>query len=305
MSFQVTDAFVLQFTGNVRLLAQQVDSRLRGTILEQEIPAEGGYFEQIGQAPARKRQSRHADSPLMNTPHARRRIAPYDYEWGELVDQLDKVKMLIDPVSGYAQAAAAAMNRAVDDEIIAGFFGTAYTGHTGSTAVTWPNGNSEVTPTLPAGLQIAVNDTSYGNVSGNTGLTVGKLIKAKMTLLAAEGDTTEEHYIAVNGAQLGNLLATTEATNADYNTVKALVRGEIDTFLGFKFIHSERLLLNGSGYTRVPAWRKSGMGLGIAKDMEARVAERADKGFAWYVYAMESIGASRLEENKIVEIICA
>lgn len=305
MSFQVTDAFVLQFTGNVQLLAQQMDSRLRGCVIEQEIPAEGGYIEQIGQTAARKVQARHGDSPLMNTPHARRRIAPYDYDWGELTDKLDMVRMLIDPTSAYAQAAAAAMSRAIDDEVLNAFFGVAYTGHTGSTSVTWPNGNSETTPTLPAGLQIAVGDTSYGNVSGNTGLTIGKLIKAKMTLLAAEGDTTEEHYIAVNGAQLGNLLATTEVTNSDYNSVKALVNGTIDTFMGFKFIHSERLLTNGSGYTRVPAWRKSGMGLGIAKDMETMVDRRGDKRFAWYIYADESIGASRLEENKIVEIICA
>jgi hypothetical protein len=305
MSFQITTAFVQQFTGNVQLLAQQMESRLNGCVLTDNITGESAYMEQIAPTSARKRISRHEDSPIMNTQHLRRRIAPYDYEWGDLVDREDKVRLLIDPVSTYAQNAAAAMNRSKDDEIINAFFATAYTGHTGSTTVTWPNGDAESSPTTPAGTQVAVNDWTYGNGSGNVGLTISKLISASVALDAAEGDENEERFIAIGAKQKGNLLATTEATNADYTAVKALTEGKIDRFMGFRFIHSERLLTNGSGYTRVPAWRKSAMGLGISKDIEGRIAERADKNFATYVHASETIGASRLEEVKLVELICA
>lgn len=304
MSFTVTDAFVQQFTGAVRLTAQQSTSRLRGCVMEDTITGEAAYLEQIAPTAARKRTSRHSDSPVMNTQHLRRRISPYTYEWGDYIDGADKVRMLIDPANSYVMAASSALNRGLDDEILAGFFGVAYTGHSGSTSVTWPNGNAESTPTQPAGTQVAVNDWTYGNGSGNSGLTISKLISAKVALDAAEGDD-EERYIAVKGIQLGNLLATTEATSADYNSVKALVNGAIDTFMGFKFIHSERLLLNSSSQTRVPAWRKSGIGLGVAKDISSRVAERADKSFSWYAWAGMDAGAARLEEAKIVEIICA
>jgi hypothetical protein len=304
MSFTVTDAFVQQFRGNVFYLAQQEATRLRPTVIEDTITGEAAYLEQLAPTAAVKRTARHKDSPIMNTQHLRRRVAPYDYEWGDLVDKLDKVRLLIDPTSAYARAAAMAMGRGYDDEIIGALWATAYTGHTGSTAVTWPNGNSESTPAAPAGTQVLVNDWTYGNGSGNTGLTISKLISASVALDAAEGDEDEERFIIVGAKQKGNLLSTTKATSGDYAAVKALVDGKIDRFMGFKFIHSERLLTDASGYTRVPAYRKSAIGIGIASDIWTRIAERPDKAFSWYVYAAMSIGASRLEEVKLVELKC-
>jgi hypothetical protein len=305
MSFSITDAFVQQFTGSVRMLAQQSTSRFRGRVLEDQITGDSAYMEQLAPAVARKVSTRHADSPVANMQHLRRRLAVYDYDQGDLIDKLDKVKLLIDPASEYTVNLSAAMRRGQDDEVIGAFFATAYTGHTGATAINWPSGNSESAPTAPAGTQVLVNDWTYGNGSGNTGLTISKLTSAKVALDAAEGDEEEERYIAVTSKQLGNLLATTEATSADYNTTRALVDGKIDKFMGFNFIHSERLLTNASGFTRVPVWRKSAMGLGIAKDIEGNVAERADKRFSWYAYVSMSIGASRLEEAKLAEIVCA
>jgi hypothetical protein len=305
MSFTVTDAMVQQFGSNVRHVAQQAVSRLRGKVFEENITGESAYMEQMAPTTARKVTTRHADSPIMNTQHLRRRVAPYDYDWGDLVDKADKLRLLIDPQSEYAKAGGMAMRRGQDDEIIGAFFSTAYVGHSGSTAISWPNGNSETSPAQAAGTQVAVNDWSYGNGSGNIGLTVSKLISATVALDAAEGDDEEERYILCKAKQKGNLLATTEATSADYNTVRALVDGKIDTFMGFKFLRSERLLQNSSSYDRVPAWRKSAMGLGLAQDVEPNSAPRPDKKFAQYVYVDMTIGASRLEESKLVEIICA
>ena len=309
MSFTVTDAFVQQFTGNVWYLAQQVESRFRGKVLEDQITGESAYMEQVAPSAAQKITSRHSDSPIMNTQHLRRRLAPYDYGWGDLVDNLDKVKLLIDPTSTYARTGAMAMNRGQDDEVIAAFFGTAYTGHSGGTVLTWPNGNSESAPTAPAGTVVAVNDWAYGNGTGNAGLTISKLVSASVALDAAEGDEGEDRYMAVKAAQKGNLLATTEATLKEFGVAKddlaPLRDGKIAFIMGFQLIHSERLQTNVSSQTRVPAWRKSAMGLGINKDISARMAERPDKRFSMYVYLDMSIGATRLEESKLVEIVCA
>lgn len=304
MSFTITDAFVQQFTGNVRFLAQQQDTRLRPAVIEDMITGESAYMEQMAPTAARPIQSRHADSPIMNTQSLRRRVAPYGWNWGDLVDKLDKVRLLIDPASAYARNAAFAMRRAVDDVIIASFFGAAYTGHTGSTQITWPNGNSESSPTAPAGTVVAVSDWTYGNGSGTAGLTISKLISAVVALDAAEGDEEEERYIVLGARQKGQLLATTEATSADYNDVRALVDGKLTRFLGFNVIHSERLQTDSSGYYRIPAWRNSAMGLGVAQDIEGQVAQRPDKNFSWQVYSDMSIGATRLEEAKLVEIKC-
>jgi hypothetical protein len=151
MSFTVTDAMVQQFSGNIRLLAQQQMSRLRPCVLEDTITGEASYMEQIAPTQARKKQSRHQPTPIMNTQHLRRRVAPYDYDWGDVVDRLDKARLLNDPTSTYAQNAAYAMARAYDDEIIGAFFATAFTGHAGGTSVVWPNGNAESAPTTPPG----------------------------------------------------------------------------------------------------------------------------------------------------------
>jgi hypothetical protein len=309
MSFTVTDAFVQQFTGNVWYLAQQVESRFRGKVLEDQITGESAYMEQVAPSAAQKITSRHSDSPIMNTQHLRRRLAPYDYGWGDLVDNLDKVKLLIDPTSTYARTGAMAMNRGQDDEVIGAFFGTAYTGHSGGTVLTWPNGNSESAPTAPPGTVVAVNDWAYGNGTGNSGLTISKLVSASVALDAAEGDEGEDRYMAIKAVQKGNLLATTEATLKEFGVAKddlaPLRDGKVAFIMGFQLIHSERLQLNGSSQTRVPAWRKSAMGLGINKDISARMAERPDKRFSMYVYLDMSIGATRLEESKLVEIVCA
>lgn len=304
MSFTITDAFVQQFTGNVASLAQQSKSRLRGTVIEDTLTGEKTYLEQLAPTAARKVLARHSDSPLMNQLHLRRQIAPYDYDVGDLIDKEDKVRLLVDPTSAYAKNFASAMGRAWDDEVIAASWATAYTGHAGATSITWPNGNSEGYVTMPGGTQVAVNDWTYGNGSGNVGLTISKLIYASVALDQAEGDEDEERYILIGAKQKGNLLATTEATSADYNTVRALYDGKIDTFMGFKFLHSERLQLDGSGYTRVMAWRKSALGMGIAADVWSMASQRDDKRYSWYAYSAASWGASRLEEPKLVEIKC-
>jgi hypothetical protein len=305
MSFTISESFVLQFGANVMELAQQRVSRFKGHVYEDQITGEAAYLEQLAPTAARKVTARHADSPMMNSQWLRRRIAPYDYDWGDLIDRLDKVRLLIDPESHYTRNAGRALGRAYDDEIIAAGFGTAWAGHAGSIAITWPNGNTESNPAQPGGTQIAVNDWTFGNGSGNAGLTISKLISAKVALDQAEVDEDEERYLAATGRQLGNLLATTEATSSDYNTVKALVRGELDEFLGFKIIRSERLLVNALGQTRCMAWGRMGLGLGVAKDISPQAGPRPDKRFAQYIYCDMSIGAARLEEARVVEVICA
>jgi hypothetical protein len=307
MSFSVTDAFVNQYSGMIRHNAQQKYARLRPAVYEEPLVGESLYLEYLAPTAARKSQARHEDSPIMNSQHLRRRLSPYSYKWGDLIDKEDKVRMLIDPTSPYSLAGAYAMQRGVDDELIGGMWATAYAGHAGNTSITWPNGSGESTPSQPAGKQIAVNDWSFGNGSGNAGLTISKVISGRVALLAGEGDEDEEVYIACSGVQFGNMLATAEFTSGDYSELKALSNKKWHgmSALGVTWLHSERLQLNASGYRRVPMWRKSGIGLGVASDISGRVGERPDKSFSWQVYADMVIGAARMEEVKLVELVCS
>jgi hypothetical protein len=287
MSFQVSTAFVQQYTTNVSLLLQQRGSKLRDAVTVGSYTGKAAKaVEQIGAVTAQARTSRHADTPLISTPHDARWVFPTDYEWADMVDDQDKLRMLIDPTSPYAVNGAYALGRAMDDLIITAALGTAMTGENGSTSTAFAT----------ATQQIAV---------GGTGLTVAKLRQARRILMANEVDVAMDPlYIAVTAQQMDNLLGTTEVTSSDYNTVKTLVSGDVDTFLGFKFIQVERLGLDGSGDRRCIAWAKSGLHLGLWNDITTKISERADKSYATQVYVKGTFGATRTEEEKVVEIIC-
>lgn len=283
MSTQVNTAFVQQYSANVQMLSQQMGSRLRDTVRVESMTGKNAFFDQVGSATAQKRTTRHGDTPQIDTPHARRRVSLVDYEYADLIDDQDKIRMLIDPTSAYARAAAAAMGRAIDDEIIAAATGTAYTGETGSTSTA-----------LPAAQQIA---------NGGTDLTVAKLREAKKILDLSDVDPSIPRYIAVGPDQIENLLSDTNVTSADFNTVKALVQGEVTAFMGFNFIMTNRLAKSGN-IRSCFAWAEDGLALAIGKDVNARIDERADKGYATQVYYCMSIGSTRMEEDKVVQIDC-
>jgi hypothetical protein len=255
---------------------------------ETDINGKVAFWDQVGATAAREINERHGDSPLMNTPHARRRCHLTDWDWGDLIDKPDKVRTVKDFTSPYVQNAGFAMGRAIDTVLIRSFFGVAFTDETGSTSTSFPSSQ-----------QIAVN---FGGT--NVGLTVEKLREARRLLKAANVDMTDPMHIAMTAKQKDNLLGTTQVTSSDYNTVKALVQGDVDTFMGFKFLETELLEVDGSSHRRLPCWSKTGMKLGIGADIVARITERADKRFSTYVYFCMTIGATRMEEVKVVEIKC-
>jgi len=281
MSSQVTTAFVQQYSANVQMLSQQMGSLLRDKVRVESITGKNAFLDQVGSVTAVEKTSRHSDTPQIDTPHARRRISLSDYEFADLIDQQDKVRLLIDPTSSYAQAAAMAMGRAIDDVIISAALGTAYTGETGSTST--------------------ANANSIAHGSG--GLTVAKLRTAKQTLDLSDVDPSIPRHIIVSPRQISDLLNITEVTSADFNTVKALANGEINTYLGFNFIVSNRLALSSTTRSCI-AFAQDGIALGIGKDVNARIDERADKSYATQVYYCMSIGATRMEEDKVVEVQC-
>ncbi len=193
--------------------------------------------------------------------------------------------MLIDPTSSYARAAAAAIGRAMDDEIIDALGGTAKTGKDGTTSTAFP-----------ASQKIAV---------ASSGLTIAKLVNAKKILDQNNVDASIKKYIVVSPEQIEDLLNNTTVTSSDFNTVKALAQGDISSFVGFEFIVSNRLSVDGSSDRLCYAWAQDGVKLAIGKDVMARVEERADKSFSTQVYYCSTFGATRMQEDKVVEIACS
>jgi len=282
MSNQITTAFVQQYSNNVQMLSQQKGSLLRNTVDSETIVGKNAFFEQVGQAVAQKRTTRHADTPQIDTPHSRRRVSMVDYEYADLIDKQDQVRTLIDPTSSYAQAAAFALGRSMDDEIISAVSGNAFSGETGSTTVA-----------LPSAQKITE--------SGTDGLTLAKLREAKEKFDSASVDPSIPRYIVVGPKQISDLLGTTQVTSSDFNTVKALANGEINSFLGFNFITSNRLSIASSKRLCL-AFAMDGIKLALGQDIMTRIDERSDKGYATQVYVCMTMGATRMEEEKVVTV---
>jgi len=293
MSFNVTTHFVQQYTTNVQMLLQQKGSKLRTTVSTGSYTGKAAKaVEQIGPVNAQKRTIRHADTPLISTPADARWVFPNDYEWADLIDDQDKLRMLIDPQSAYAQNGAYALGRAMDDEIVNSFFGTSKTGENGSTDTVFATASQTV-------LQ-GVGST------GATGLNIAKLREAKRILMANEVDIDNEQlFVVITAQQHDDLLNEAQAISLDYNTRPVLVDGKITAFMGFNFVHCERLPVDGDSYRRVPAYAKSGVHLGMWNDINTQISMRDDKGYATQVYVKGTFGATRTEEKKVVEIKCA
>lgn len=285
MSTQIEKNYVNQFRSNLELGLQQKGSKLEQTVRVETQKAEFDYYDSIGATKARRVTERHGDTPLISTPHDRRRVGLVDYDWADLIDKKDKIRLLADPTSSYQVNARYAMGRARDEEIINAFYGKAYTGKDGATEVSFKSGNI-----------ISAGQTE-------TGLTIAKLIDARTIALEKQNDPDEEWFIGITAKQLNNLLNEDKIQSQDYNNIKALVEGKVDTFMGFKFIVSE-LFQKVEGNRLCPVWCKSGMLLAVGEDITVDVSVRNDKRNATQIYVAQSIGATRMHEDKVFQIKC-
>lgn len=296
MSTEINTAFVQQFKGNLLHLLNQEGSMLMGAVKLEKVVGKYAHFDRLGRGTVVKRTTRHGDTPINDTAHSRRRVILDDYEWGDLIDSQDKVRMLIDPTSDYARAAAWDLGIKIDEIIIAALGGN-------SLAIDSTDASSNVA--LPAGQIV---DEDFGTADSN--LTVAKLIEARRLLMKHSGGIREPLHIVVNSSAIAALLGDTNVTSSDFNTVQALVRGEIDTYLGMKFHVVKDGILDGTadGTDSDPVlcmvFMSSALGLGIGKDINVRISERDDKSYATQVYASMTMGAVRIEEEKVVAIQC-
>lgn len=296
MSQFVTTHFVQQYTTNVQLLSQQKGSRLRNSVTTGQYKGKQGVpVEQFAPTVAQKRTTRYPSLTPVDTQTDRRWVFPVDYDWNDLIDNIDKLRMLIDPQSSYVQNGTAAMNRAMDDEILSAIFGIAKTGVDGSTSTAFP-----------ASQQISASE----GASAATGLNVEKLKAGIQLLLANEAwDPSSGDRIScvISAKQNRNLMDEVQMINADYNGERAVVNdGFVMSWGKVDFIHSERLLTNASSQTRCPMYVKSGMHLGMWQDLSSDISQRKDlAGLPWQVYLFGTFGGTRIEEKKVVEIPCA
>ncbi|HRT83726.1 MAG TPA: phage capsid protein [Bacteroidales bacterium] len=293
MSVNIPTHFVQQFATNIQLLLQQKGSKLRSTVMTgSHIGKQASPVDQIGAIEMQQVIGRFGAMGRVDAALDRRWVFPSDFDLPQLIDSYDKLRLLNDPTSSYVQNAVFAAGRKFDQLILAAINGTNQTGETGSTATT-----------LPAAQKVAVN---FG-ASANTGLTVAKLREAKRILMAADldlDDPMNQLTCVVKAKQHDNLLAEAQVISTDFNDKPVLVEGKIMRFLGINFVHSE--LVETSTYDLVPVYAKSGVYLGLWNDISTDIDRRKDiQSLPWQAYVFMTAGATRLEEEKVVQVSCA
>lgn len=271
-----------QFSDNIRPLAQQKFAHLYDAVLKEDVAGKKWSQDQIGSWSMSQVNGRAPATPENDPLFYRRWADIYDYHDNRILGREDKLKILSDPESSMTKSASRSYGRQIDDVIIDAALGTAYYGETGASSIA-----------LPSAQKIA---------DDSTGMTVAKFREAARIMDDNDVDQ-EDRFMVMHPKAKEDLLGTTEATSADYMNVRNLVNGSIDTFYGFKIIYSTRLDVV-TTVTSAFAFQREGLCLGEQGGPFVRTSERDDKSYMWQVYYAISIGAMRLEDERVVQVDC-
>lgn len=301
MSINLPQHYVQQYSTNLQLLLQQRGSKLRDTVMSgTHVGKQASPVDQVGAVAAQLVVGRFNPMGRVDANVDRRWVFPSDYDLPQLIDNFDKLRLITDPMSSWAQNGMYAMGRAMDDTIITAYFGDAKTGENGGTTTAFGT-----TLTSSGGQNVSV-----GVGGAASGLNVAKLREGKKKLMANEVDIDSDPLCCiVTATQHDNLLGDVQVVSGDFGwkDQPVLKEGKLERFLGINFKHCERLTTgtdDAAGTSRqIPLYAKSGMYLGLWNDIQSSIDQRNDlQGRPWQIYDIGTFGGTRLEEKKVVRI---
>lgn len=277
MAINLSTAFVTLFDAEVKQ-AYQAQAVLRGAVrVRSGVEGSTYKFPKIGKGVAQVRVPQTDVAPL-NVTYGQVTVTLADYIAAEYADIFMQAKVNFDERRELVQVVSSAIGRRQDQIILDALSGS-------STSLTVSN-------------DIGGTDTN---------LNVAKLREAKR-LLDGNNVPMDNRHIIIHADSLASLLSETSVTSSDFNTVKALVSGEVNTFLGFTF-HTlgDRaeggLPIDGSSDRTLYAFHRDAIGMaeGIAPKTEINyVPEKT----SFLVASMFSAGATAIDDEGIVKLTC-
>ena len=286
--------YVTQFATNWEHLVQQKQSKLREYVTLDLIQGKEKSYNQLDEAEMREITTRAGDTVVQNQGTAKRWNRTKGYDATKHFDEFDDALLgsVVLPTSEVVVSHASAYHRKCDELIARAAVGVAYTGEDGVDPVSLPNSQ-----------QVAVNYVESGSPA-NSGLTVAKLRHASFIMNEAELDEDEERIFVAGPKQLEDLLRTTEVGSEDYNSVKALVEGKLQTFMGFKFRWTKRTVYDsGTDIRTCFAYVKSGIVLSDSGH-KVHMDVLPTKSHALQIRSVARLGAARNQEKKVVAVFC-
>lgn len=275
MSITLPVAAIASFDADVKHAYQDM-GKLRDTVrVKTGVVGSTHRFPKLGAGLATKRV-KQTDVVPMNLQHSNATATLEDWNAAEYTDVFDDAKTNISERQELAMSIAKAISRREDQLIIDALEATATT------------------------LTVA---SSIGGA--NTNLNADKLRRA--SALLGDNGVGEDEEITYVGSYSGReaLLGETEVTSSDYNTVKALVNGEINTWLGmmFKWIatRAEGGLDLTAGDRTSFAYAKSAIGHAIGMDQRMEVNYIPQKT-SWLANMLFSAGSIEIDAGGVVEI---
>lgn len=281
MAISISKAYVNTFENNVRHLVQQKTAKLMDTVQTVHVTGKDHNWERLGLLEAQVKAAGRVATPKQDAPWSRRVSLNKTYHIGTTTEQEDLVQMLVDPNSNLTMTVANGMKRKQDDIIIAAATGNALDGDGANNA-------------LPAAQIVdqTGNEISSGIVAG---------IQTKFMDNHIDPDTMK--YAIVPPSAVETLMNNTKSTSADYVQMKALQQyGIVNNWMGFNWRISTRLLQPDNATISCLFYTKQALGLQVNRPITARVAEDQTQSFNHVIYAFQTLGAVRVEDEHIIQL---
>lgn len=297
MSVSIDNAFIVAVDGAVTLAAQAMDSAFRGAVRVKPVTGKAWDVNTLGAFDLQLTTGKHQDTPIANPEHGKRRGQILDYSIGVLIDQEDELKTLINPQGEYTTELGYAQNRRFDRTVIAAL--------NANVATVTANGITESVNAAGGVLTAFQGWDGTASVNhviahGSVGLTVAKVRQTKRLLDFQQAPQSGRHFVT-SSYGLEDLLADPQVTSADFNTLRTLEAGTLNSrWMGFTW-HFCDLMAIASNIQANFAWHESAIEVGQGAIQQISVDKRSDKNNAIQVLAKKSIGAVRKLENWVVE----
>ena len=282
MSKNLTDAAVIEFDSEVKHEYQGMKTLRECVTTRTGVVGESYKFTRMGKGLANQKASQ-ADVTPMDIAHDRQTATMTNWNAPEYTDIFDQAEVNFDEKSELAQTIAKAIGRREDQIIIDALAGVSYAGDLVN------DGNP---------------DTGFtSTVSTNFTLDTMRTAKAHLDDIEAEDS---ERFFCIRTAALQELLTDNTVTSSDFNTIRALVNGDLDTYLGFKIktigTRTEGGLPGAAAVRQAFAWQKAAIGIAIGIDLKTTIDWVAHKT-SWLANGVYKAGAVAREPQGIVRII--
>ena len=281
MSTGLSTAFITLFEAEVKQ-AYQGDAVLRNAVrMRTNVEGSTVKFPKIGKGTAQVRTPQTDVVPL-NTSFSTVSATMTDYIAAEYSDIFDQQKVNFDERQELAQVVGKAIARREDQIII------------------------DVMEAASPGATIANTVVTSGSAAASD-LNIGKIIAAKKAMDAANVPPTDRHAV-IHANSLAGLLGDERAISGDFQNIKALVAGELNTMMGFQFhIVGDRdeggLAIDGSSDRNTFFFHKSSIGCGVGIPPKVEVNYVPEKT-SFLVSALYSAGAVAIDTAGLIKVTC-